>query len=77
MTQHPNTYDPALQLAINIGEARERAGMTIRDLARVTGRNKDALNRMETNGQKVTVIDLMAIAQATNTPVHTLIPVQL
>lgn len=51
--------------------------MTIRDLARVTGRNKDALNRMETNGQKVTVIDLMAIAQATNTPVHTLIPVQL
>lgn len=77
MTQHPNSYDPALQLAINIGEARERAGMTIRDLARVTGRNKDALNRMETNGQKVTVIDLMAIAQATNTPVHTLIPVQL
>lgn len=55
MTQHPNSYDPALQLAINIGEARERAGMTIRDLARVTGRNKDALNRMETNGQKVTV----------------------
>ena len=52
------------QIGDAIREAREEAGMTLRELALKVGSNRTTLNRIESGEQKLGVMELVRLAVA-------------
>ena len=57
-----------------VREQREKAGMTLARLGELTGIDPSALSRIETGHRKLTVNDILLIAQALGCETDALIP---
>ena len=68
---HQHTYDTLLRLLI---EAREKAGMTQREVSSVLGRSHSYLSKCETGERSVDVIDLLQLAQLYKKPIQFFFP---
>jgi transcriptional regulator with XRE-family HTH domain len=58
---------------MNIREVRTRKGFTQQRLAELTGLDQAAISRMENGKQRMTLKDLLAIAEALGVPIVELI----
>lgn len=62
--------DLPVRLAIQIAEAREKAHMTQAQLARKLGTRQQAISRLESGSQNMTIALLQRIAEATGASVE-------
>jgi transcriptional regulator with XRE-family HTH domain len=59
-----------------IKEARERSGLTQTELASKLGRTQAYFSKLESGELVVSIVELLGIAQFTNTPIQNFLPIQ-